>query len=540
MKKLRSRSNRRKATSGAQEQAGSDATRPLEAQVNTPDDVLLSVTGLSKTFGGTRALKDVSLELRVGEVLALVGHNGSGKSTLIKILAGIHIADPGATAELDGEAIDLDHIASVGHGRLRFVHQDLGLVLELSAMENLALRTGFARTAVGRIRWEEQRRLTRETLKSFDIDLDVDRPLAEATPVQRTVVAICSALHGWAGGRGVLVLDEPTAVLPPGEVAKLFAIVAELQRRGTSVLYVSHRLEEIFAVAQRVIVLRGGRVVGERPVDGLTKGDLVTLMVGEAVDPNSRYESQSDGRQVVLEAEGLTGRYLRNVAFQLFEGEILGFVGRPGSGRDELPMVIAGHSEFPVKGRLRSPTIDPNWSDIEDGSRSGISIVPADRATEGLVAEFSLLENLTLSALDRLGSKGRLSRKREELFASEWIKNLGILGPGAETPITTLSGGNQQKVLLGRALATDPKVLILCEPTAGVDISTRRSLYAMVAERARDGVAVIVASSDIEDVTSVCSRVLVFDHGSPIRELVGDDINERAIVDAMEGHEVRA
>ena len=233
---------------------------------------VLQIDGLSKTFGATRALIDASLDIRPGEIHALVGQNGSGKSTLIKTLAGYHAPDPGSEAEIDGAPFDLGR--SVPE-RLRFVHQDLGLVLELNAMDNLALHGGFARGAAGRVRWSEQERETRRVLARFGVDLDIHRPLAAATPVERTVVAIAAALQGWQGGSGVLILDEPTAVLPHDEVERLFAMVREVRDAGTSVLYVSHRMDEIFALADRVTVIRGGHRIARmimvqslRQIDG--------------------------------------------------------------------------------------------------------------------------------------------------------------------------------------------------------------------------------------------------------------------------------
>ncbi|CAM5707652.1 Sugar ABC transporter ATP-binding protein OS=Streptomyces alboniger OX=132473 GN=CP975_27910 PE=4 SV=1 [Streptomyces alboniger] len=271
---------------------------------------VLSITGLSKRFGGTQALRDVDLDIAQGEIHALVGPNGSGKSTLIKILAGYHQADAGAEARLDGEPFDLGS----DHDRLRFVHQELGLVGELSAMDNLALSRGFARSRLGNIRWREQEQRTVELVHRFGLDIDVRRPLVDATPVQRTVVAIAAALQGWEADQGLLVLDEPTAVLPPGEVGKLLDIVREVRRGGASVLYVSHRLDEIFQVADRVTVIRGGRRIATRPVRGLTPQSLASLMAGEATERSAerpKVSATSRPGELALEARELTGGPLR-------------------------------------------------------------------------------------------------------------------------------------------------------------------------------------------------------------------------------------
>jgi ribose transport system ATP-binding protein len=245
---------------------------------------ILRLEGLSKTFPGTKALDHVDLETGEGEIHALVGQNGSGKSTLIKVLAGYHRADPGAKAYLNDEEFDLADVARERHSQLRFVHQDLGLILQFSATENLALLGGFITGPLHKVRWKAQARRTWELLAPFDLKIDVNQPLAEATPVQRTVVAIAAALAGWEGGRGVLVLDEPTAVLPATDVDRLLEIVQGVRDRGTSILYVSHRLDEVFRICDRVTVLRGGRAVASRRIEGLNTQALAELMVRCDVD----------------------------------------------------------------------------------------------------------------------------------------------------------------------------------------------------------------------------------------------------------------
>src|SRR5437763_6677319 len=329
----------------------------------------LAVQGLSKTFPGTRALIDASIEIRPGEVHALVGQNGAGKSTLIKTLAGYHAPDPGSIAELGGEPFALGHTVPDG---LRFVHQDLGLVLELNAMDNLALRGDFIRGLGGRVRWSEQARQTYRILDRFDVDLDIHRPLAEATPVQRTVVAIAGALQGWHGGKGVLVLDEPTAVLPHGEVERLLEMVREVQRGGTSVLYVSHRLDEIFEIADRVTVLRAGQVVATLPVSEVDHRSLAKLMVGAEVDPDYRAPvAARPDSPVVLELRDVRARRLRGLNLAVHGGEIVGIAGLPGDGVQELPYLIAGYPRHPATGQLRLPERASEWTDVADAAQLG-------------------------------------------------------------------------------------------------------------------------------------------------------------------------
>jgi ribose transport system ATP-binding protein len=495
---------------------------------------LLRIEKLSKTFGGTRALRDVELEIAPGEIHALVGQNGCGKSTLIKTLAGYHHADPGAAAWFDGEAFDLSAVTDARHDRLRFVHQDLGLVTELSALDNLALSRGYARTRLGSIDWSEQEQAARELIGRFGVDLDVHRPLMHATPVERTVVAIAAALEGWEGGRGLLVLDEPTAVLPSTEVSKLLEIVREVRRSGTSVLYVSHRLDEIFDIADRVTVLRGGRRVGTHSVADLTPQALASMMVGKDVDIALRPRTTNGHRRPLLEVRGLRAGALRGVDFDLHEGELLGVAGLPGSGRETLPYAIAGAWPGRVDGRMRLPG-SGDWIEIAEGGAPRFPLVPATRTSEGVVAEFSVTENLTLPLLGRLRRRAALDRGRERALVDGWIDRLGIRTAGSGAAITTLSGGNQQKVVMARCLAENPAVLALCEPTAGVDVGTRVQLYDLIAEQARGGLGVLVSSSDEGDLLAMCTRVLVLRDGVIAREMTGDEITEPNLLAAMEG-----
>jgi ribose transport system ATP-binding protein len=504
-----------------------------------PGRPVLRVAGLSKRFGGTQALKDVDLEIAHGEIHALIGPNGSGKSTLIKVLAGYHHAEPGAVAELDGEPFDLGQVTGSRHDRLRFVHQELGLVGELSATDNLALSRGFARTALGNIRWSEMERRTSALVERFGLGIDVRRPLSLATPVQRAVVAIAAALQGWEGRRGVLVLDEPTAVLPPAEVSRLFDIVREIRAAGASVLYVSHRMDEIFALADRVTVIRGGRRIATRPVTELTPRSLAELMAGEEMETDHRPPSAASASAgPVLEVRDLWAGPLRGVGFDLARGERLGITGLVGSGHEIVPYAVCGAYPGPVRGTLRLPERSERWADVRDAHRLGLPLVPADRAGEGVIGDFSVGENLTLPLLDRFrGRSGRLRRRRDSALADEWIERVAVRAAGRGARITTLSGGNQQKVVMARCLAQRPEVLVLCEPTAGVDIGTRLQLYDLIERQAAEGMGVIVSSSDTQDLLALCTRVLVVRDGRIVREISGRQITEPALVHAMEGTE---
>jgi len=509
-------------------------TGVVAAPQRGPNGFALRVSGLSKTFGATRALQDVSIDVRPGEIHALVGQNGSGKSTLIKALAGYHHPDAGA-AELDGEPFDIG--VEVPDG-LRFVHQDLGLVLELSAQDNLALHGGFAKGFGGRVLWREQEQTTHELLRRFDVDIDIHQPLAAATPVERTVVAIAAALQGWHGGSGLLVLDEPTAVLPHDEVERLFAVVHEVRKAGTAVLYVSHRMDEIFEIADRVTILRGGRLVATKDVAQLDPRALAGLMVGEDVDPDYRAPvAAKPDAPIVLETRSIAGKWLRGIDLRVYEGEILGIAGLAGAGVLELPYVITGHAPRGdrVTGELRLPKESDEWRDVGDLKDVNIPLVPSDRQREGVIFEFAVSENLSLSILGRFGRRGKLAHRQEERAVEEWTRRLEIKTETPGSLISTLSGGNQQKVVVARCLATEPDILVLCEPTAGVDIGTRVAIYDLIARLSREGLTVIVSSSDEGDLLAMCTRIVVLRNGTVAQELDGDGLTQQALVSAIEG-----
>jgi ribose transport system ATP-binding protein len=352
------------------------------------------------------------------------------------------------------------------------------------------------------------------------------------------VVAIAAALQGWQGGHGVLVLDEPTAVLPHDEVERLFAMVREVRSAGTSVLYVSHRLDEIFELADRVTVLRGGRVIATHSVADIDAAGLASEMVGEEVDPDYRAPvAARPDAPVVLQARDIQGRWLRGVDLDVHRGEILGIAGLAGAGVLELPYVIAGCAQHAVTGRLRLPERSAEWSDAADARELDIPLVPADRGREGIVAEFAVSENLSLSILGNLGRRGKLDRRAEANLVEEWTQRLGVVTAGPGAPISTLSGGNQQKVVVARCLVRDPALLVLCEPTAGVDIGTRVAIYDLIAELSRNGLTVVLSSSDAGDVLAMCTRVVVLRGGRVAAELGGDGLTEHALVSAMEGED---
>ena len=500
------------------------------------------VLALSKTFPGTRALVKVSLELERGEIHALVGQNGSGKSTLIKILSGYHSPDPGGQVWVGGAEITADRAASAYRLGLRFVHQGLGLIDELNAVDSFGIVSGFARTATGRVDWAGQAGRVRAQLARFGIDVDLMRPVGELDSVERTAIAITRALEGLEPGSGALVLDEPTVALSEREVSRLFDILREVQRSGVSVLYVSHYLDEVFAVADRVSILKGGRLVATRDTVSLDRNELVQLMVGREVGSLHGRRGASRGAEAetpMLRVRNLSGRQLAGIDFDVAPGEVLGIAGLQGSGIGECPYALIGASRHPgatieVEGVAARRPSPPRMAEL------GVRLIPRDRRTQGAIGGFNVRENMTLGRLKSFRRRGRIRPRDERIFVDHWINELELQPPDPERHYQTLSGGNQQKVILGKWLGVDPKVLVLDEPTNGVDIGAREKIYNTIRDQATRGLAFVVCSSDAAELAEVSDRVLVLSAGQIESEIEGEEITEAAIVHEIHATEVRA
>ncbi|MGQ4600699.1 ATP-binding cassette domain-containing protein [Nocardia sp. R6R-6] len=498
----------------------------------TGSEPLLRFRSLTKRFGGVAALADVDLDVRGGEVHALLGQNGSGKSTLIKVLAGVYAADPPTRAWYNGRAVDIGRASVARRPNLHVVHQDPGLVLEMNVVDNLALLSGFETRGVGLVDWKRMRRRAMDTLGRFDLNIDVVRPLSEATPVERVLVAIAFAVSGFSDGASLLVLDEPTAVLPHHESERLLDIVRRLRDQGIAVLYVSHRLDEVLTIADRVTVLRDGHRVATRGAAGLTRRDLAELVAGSGVGESGGYQGPGPGAVSVLAVEGLSTNLLQGFDLELHRGEIVGLAGLPGSGAHDVLDVLAGQLR-PDAGRVRYGDREQPWCTGALIARHRLPIVPADRIHHGIIAGFDVRENLTLSVVDDYGWLP-LDRAGELDAYRDWSRAVGLIARSPAAAILTLSGGNQQKVVIGRCLLARPDVLLLSEPTAGVDIESRRAIYDLLRERCARGLTVLMISTDPADLVALCNRVIVVRGGSAARELVGPAIDEATLLSSVE------
>ncbi len=489
---------------------------------------LLKIDRLSKTFPGQAALIEVDLEIDAGEVHALVGQNGSGKSTLIKVLAGYHQPDPGATASIADHPLTLGDAHAAAAAGIRFVHQDLGLVGSISTIENLALTAGYRTGRGGRILWKEEVGRAREAMATLGLDdLDVKAPVDSLSAAQKTGVAIARALMGWDGSTRLLVLDEPTATLPGQDVARLFEVIRRLKSTGVSILYVSHHLDEVFALADRVTILRDARRVATVPVGDLDHSGLIELIVGHQIE-ESTASVMSRSTDPLLDVVGLAGGNVESLDLHVQPGEIVGLAGITGSGREHALALISG--QIPrTDGEVKVGERSVASSAPAEALKSGIAFVTSDRAIRGTVGPMSVRENLTLCDLSPYVIGHRLRHTPEKADTRTWIGRLSIKTSSSEAGIGSLSGGNQQKVMFSKALRLAPRVLLLDEPTQGIDVGAKDQIHSLVDEAAANGVAVVVASTDTDELVRLCHRVVVLVEGRVAAELTGSQITAKSI-----------
>ncbi|MEU8994435.1 sugar ABC transporter ATP-binding protein [Streptomyces caniferus] len=470
---------------------------------------LVRVHGLSKRFGGTLALDAVDLDIRSGRVLALLGPNGAGKSTLIKVLAGVHHADEGEVS-VAGHPLGTEAASRA----MSFIHQDLGLVDWMTVAENIALGAGYPRRA-GLLSWRRVRRQCAAALDLVAAHLDPGTPLADLPRAERSLVALARAL---ATEAAVLVLDEPTASLPAADCARLFGVLHTLRDRGRAIVHVTHRIDEVYKVADDFAVLRDGRLISQGRVAGYSPARLVRDIVGH--EPGGYRFAPATG-QAVLTLDGVRTGDTAPVSLDLRAGEILGMVGLTGAGHGELGRALAGARSLTggralLDGRPYAPRT------VMEAVGCGVGLVTGNRQEEGCAAELTVRENfLANPRASGVPSWRPLVPRRERAEAADLIERFSVSPRDTEAPMATLSGGNQQKVMVGRWLRTNRRLLILEEPTAGVDVGAKTALYRLLREALAEGLAVLLLSTDFEEVAQVCHRALVFVRGAVTAELSG-------------------
>jgi ABC-type sugar transport system ATPase subunit len=507
----------------------SDAASPEQAR-SVP---VLEVRALTKEFPGTRALDNASLEVMPGEIHALLGENGAGKSTLIKCVAG---AQPPTHGEIlvDGKPVTFSAPHDAAAAGIAVVHQHFNLIPSLSVEENLWLGEPFPRRAAVLIDWPAVRRRAREIMKCVHVEIPPDAIVGELRPDQRAMISIAKAV---ASNARLIILDEPTAALLPHEVETLFAEMRRLARAGHAFLYVSHRLSEVFDIADRATVLRDGRNAATFERETMDRHLVVAAIIGSQKALRKARPPATTSDRAALTIENLCGRRVDNVSFTLHAGEILGFAGLPGSGAEETINLLFGRSRSDA-GHIKLQDRAIELRDPSDAIAAGIALVPKDRLTEAVLYGYSVRENISLPSLARYLREPVLrfiNRSAEDRAARDVIARMRVRAPGTETAIDTLSGGNQQKAVLGRWLTTDAKIFLLNSPTAAVDVGAKAEIYDLIRTLAAEGGAVIFLSDEVEEFPSLCERVLVFSKGKIAGELCGDDVTEAHIMTVASG-----
>ncbi|HEY1688278.1 MAG TPA: sugar ABC transporter ATP-binding protein [Solirubrobacteraceae bacterium] len=486
---------------------------------------MLHLSGISKRFEAVLALDDVTLEVQAGSVHGVLGANGSGKSTLIKVLSGYHSPEPGAQMRVRGQEVTPPlQPSQLG---IAIVHQELGLLEDASVVENVGISSRYGAGRVPLVHWRSERRRTRRILERLGLSTRIEAPVSSLEPAERTIVGIARALRQIEDEQQqapILLLDEPTVTLPPSDVERLFALMRDIAAGGGCVIFITHRLKEALEICDHATILRDGRVVASRPTAGSSVAELVRAMHDaplEELTSEATQGAELAGAQTrpAIEARSLTGKTVKDVSFALRPGEVIGVTGLAGMGQDELPYLLAGTSkpaggEVLLNGEQGKLSGSP-WSE-------GVALVPANRAQHAIWPSGTLSENYTVTRLRDYFRGGRLAHAAERRDTEAAIERFSVRARSADAEVASLSGGNQQKLVLARALASKPEVLLLHEPFIGIDAAARASVLKIIQHAAAEGCAVGLFSIEYELLANVCNRVLVMSNGRKVRELSAD------------------
>ena len=519
---------------------------------------LLSAKDIVKTFGGVRALGGVSFEVFAGEVLALCGENGAGKSTLMKVLSGVYPKGEFEGQILwKGQPVSFSGTTDAEKCGVSIIHQELNLFGELTVAENLfaghlPLKTSFVGSKLGLVDWKLVEKRAQAILKELGVGFAFDSKIRDLSVGDSQMVEIAKAL---LKNTQVMIFDEPTSALSIKEVERLFTVIRRLKTQGTACVYISHKMDEVYSLCDRVVVLRDGKSVGggalRKPKpeggfgEGLVGADVVSLMVGRELtnyyppkrapaDPNQAFDLVV--KDLVVDRALDSKRVVKHVNLKARKGEILGLAGMMGAGRSEIFYSLFGHPSFPAQGSAELEGESVLAKNVRGALEHRIALVPEDRKHLGLHLSMSIENNISMASLFRISSNGILDFKRERERAQKYIQKLRIKTPNAEVAVSSLSGGNQQKVALAKWVAIHPRVLFLDEPTRGVDVGAKFEIYQLLNELVDEGVRVIVASSELPELVGICNRVIVLNGGAVAGELVGPQVSPEAIMSLAAGH----
>lgn len=489
------------------------------------NNTFLEIKNISKTFPGVKALSDVNFSIKKGEVHALIGENGAGKSTLIKILTGVYQADDGGEIFINGKKVTLKNSLESLEKGIAVIYQDFSLFLNLSVAENIGMGLEVEKKKKF-FDWKNVRLKAKEALDLIDLDIDLDTPVGELSIAKQQMIAIARSLVCDAS---LIIMDEPTATLSKEETKILLSLIKKIQKTGVSILFVSHKLEELFEVADVFTVLRDGNYIGTYPANQIDEKKLITLMVGRQIFFERK--TRKIGDSTLLEVKNLSKRgNFKDISFSLKKGEILGITGIVGAGRTEMMEAIYGATSYD-SGEIFIEDKKIVIKNTKDALKNKIAFVPEDRKNLGLVLNKTIEDNIVISNLKKISSKfGKLNFDLKFKEAESWIEKLDIRPKDCQLQTKKLSGGNQQKVVIGKCLSTNPKILIIDEPTNGIDIGAKTNIHDLLRELADDGMGIIMISSDLPEVLAVSDRILVMRKGKITGEFLGEEATQESII----------
>lgn len=479
---------------------------------------ILSASNISKSFIGVRALNNIDITINAGEIHCLAGENGCGKSTLVKCISGVYTPDEG-TIQIEGQTCgSMTPIEAMNHG-IQVIYQDLSLFQHMTVAENIAIsKLKFENTKI--INWKTIKAIAKEQLDKIGVTMDLDETVGEISMANKQMVAICRAL---AQNAKILFMDEPTTALTKTEVSHLMKVMLELKKKGLAIVFISHKLDEVFEVADKITIFRNGNKIGDFNSSDLDEKSLSYYMTGREIE-YPRYHRTYKDNTPILSVEHLTrkGQY-EDMSLTVRPGDIIGLTGLLGSGRTELAMSLFGLN------KTQAGVIKVNGKEVDINSpmvakKYGIALLPEDRSREGLFIERKIKENISAPIIDTICKKGNVNRKKENEIAEKYVEELKVRTPSIETVVGTLSGGNQQKVVISKWIATSPKVFIMDTPTVGIDIGSKAEIYEQIHKFADEGMAIILISDEIQEVMANCNRVLVMAHGKCVVELSEEDL----------------
>ena len=487
---------------------------------------MLTLQNISKTYPGVKALDDISLSFEQGEIHALLGENGAGKSTLIKIISGAITPDGGGTISFDGETFDhMTPALSAAHG-VAVIYQDISLVTPMTVAENIYMGRKMYRYYSKR----KLNELAGALFAEYGLDLDPKAPVLTLSPASQQMVVIAKAI---SNDCKIMIMDEPTAPLASHEVDILFSVIRKLKEKGITVIYISHRMDEVFEITERITVLRDGEYVATINTKDTNRKELVNLMVGRELNETFPERKTPPG-ETILEAEDLTGNSVEHISFQLHAGEVLGFGGLVGSGRTETMELIAGAKPL-TGGRIRLRGRDVRIKSPTAAIKNGIGLIPEDRKEQGVILHNTVQFNISLSGLKKVTTAGFINKKKNEELAEQYVEELQIKVPHIRQMVVNLSGGNQQKVVLAKTLAADPDIIIFDEPTKGIDVGAKHEIYELINELAAQGKGIIMISSDMEELLGMSDRIVVLYEGMVSGVLTRDEFSQERVLEKASG-----